>query len=96
MNQTDIEEIDKSQEHESDGPDASESDTEEPLDDTSIRNLIKRFKMLHHQLAHEGRKENVPILLAILNILQYEVNYHCDLKGFKVFRMELYHNLIKK
>ena len=37
MNQTDIEEIDKSQEHESDGQDASESDTEEPLDDTSIR-----------------------------------------------------------
>ena len=66
------EEIGKSDEDESDESGTSESDEEEPLDDTAIRNLIKRFKILHHQLIHEGRKEHVPNLLEIIRILKEE------------------------
>ena len=49
-----------------------EDEEKGPLDDEAIKNLIKRFKMLHHQLIHKGRKEHVPILLEILNIFQDE------------------------
>ena len=66
------EEIDKSDEDESDESDTSESDTEELLDYAAIQNLIKRFKILHHQLVHKGRKEHVPVLLEIIRILQEE------------------------
>ena len=55
-----------------DETDTSELDEEAPLDGAAIRNLIKRFKILHHQLIHKGRKEHVPVLLEILNILQNE------------------------
>ena len=57
---------------ESDESDNSEHEEKAPLDDETIKNLIKRFKMLHHQLIHKGRKEHVPILLEILNIFQDE------------------------
>ena len=55
-----------------DETDTSEPDEEAPLDDTAIRNLIKRFKILHHQLIHEGRKDHVPNLLEIITILNDE------------------------
>ena len=47
-------------------------DEEAPLDDAAIRNLIKRFKILHHQLIQEGRKDHVPVLLEIITILNDE------------------------
>ena len=46
-----------------------EDEEEAPLDNATIRNLIKRFKILHHQLIHQGRKEHVPILMEIITIL---------------------------
>ena len=49
-----------------------EDEEEAPLDNATIRNLIKRFKILHHQLIHQGRKEHVPILLEIITILNDE------------------------
>ena len=49
-----------------------EDEEEAPLDDAAIQNLIKRFKILHHQLIHKGRKDHIPILLEILNIFQDE------------------------
>ena len=49
-----------------------EDEEEAPLDDAAIRNLIKRFKILHHQLIHEGRKDHVPNLLEIITILNDE------------------------
>ena len=62
----------ESEQVESDESDNSEHEEKAPLDDETIKNLIKRFKMLHHQLIHKGRKEHVPILLEILNIFQDE------------------------
>ena len=49
-----------------------EDEEEAPLDNATIRNLIKRFKILHHQLIHQGRKEHVPILEEIITILNDE------------------------
>ena len=68
----DSEEIGKSDEDESDESGTSESDTEAPLDDAAIKNLMKRFKILHYQLIHEGRKDHVPVLLEIITILNDE------------------------
>ena len=53
-----------SESDEVDGKDMEKLEDEEetPLDDAAIRNLIKRFKILHHQLIHEGRKEHVYLL----------------------------------
>ena len=69
--------VDGEEKGESDGKDMEkledETDTSEPdEDDTAIRNLIKRFKILHHQLIHEGRKDHVPNLLEIITILNDE------------------------
>ena len=56
-----------------DGKDMEKLEDEEaPLDDAAIRNLTRRFKILHHQLIHKGRKDHIPILLEILNIFQDE------------------------
>ena len=49
-----------------------EDEEETPLDNAAIRNLSKRFKILHHQLSHQGRKEHVPVLLEIIRILNDE------------------------
>ena len=57
-----------------DGKDMEKLEDEEegPLDNAAIRNLSKRFKILHHQLIHQGRKEHVPVLLEIIRILNDE------------------------
>ena len=44
----------------------------------AIRNLMKRFKILHHQLIHKGRKEHVAVLLEIIRILNDEEQLRDD------------------
>ena len=70
--QGESDESDNSEQGESDESDNIEHEEKAPLDDEAIKNLMKRFKTLHHQLIHKGRKEHVPILLEILNIFQDE------------------------
>ena len=56
-----------------DGKDMEKLEDEEAsLDDAAIKNLMKRFKILHYQLIHEGRKDHVPVLLEIITILNDE------------------------
>ena len=66
--------VENGESDEVDGKDMEKLEDEEegPLDNAAIRNLSKRFKILHHQLIHQGRKEHVPVLLEIITILNDE------------------------
>ena len=68
----DLEENGESDEVDGKDMEKLEDEEEAPLDNATIRNLIKRFKILHHQLIHQGRKEHVPVLLEIITILNDE------------------------
>ena len=68
----DLEENGESDEVDGKDMEKLEDEEEAPLDNAAIRNLSKRFKILHHQLIHQGRKEHVPVLLEIIRILNDE------------------------
>ena len=48
-----------------------ESD-DEPLDQTTIKNAQKRFKLLHYDLINKGKTDNAPALQGILDVLKAE------------------------
>ena len=66
---TEILKQDRNQKDPSKFIDESDEDEEGPLTEPELKELLDCFRTLHYDLLHKGRRENVPELLDMLDVL---------------------------